>query len=232
MKFSNIFFKDLNIYDLLINSIFSIAIAILIFNFVSVFFTVGQLKDFYTGIAVFENYNKQLDVAFFFLYLLIYLIFIPLYKMLKKYIFDFSTIKNHVSRNLFIAFIFILVIIAFGELFCNNQVFVDPHHQAEHLNTFFMHKKFNMEYYKDIMLVHGGRDIAAGWIGANILGADNLYNYYCANAIFYNLLICIYFLLCISVFTDGLFFLIPLAGLCIHDNLFILLGCYVLAFLF
>lgn len=49
MKFSNIFFKDLNIYDLLINSIFSIAIAILIFNFVSVFFTVGQLKDFYTG---------------------------------------------------------------------------------------------------------------------------------------------------------------------------------------
>lgn len=93
MKFSNIFFKDLNIYDLLINSIFSIAIAILIFNFVSVFFTVGQLKDFYTGIAVFENYNKQLDVAFFFLYLLIYLIFIPLYKMLKKYIFDFSTPK-------------------------------------------------------------------------------------------------------------------------------------------
>ena len=70
MKFSNIFFKDLNIYDLLINSIFSIAIAILIFNFTAGFFTIGQLKDFYTGEAVFENYNKQLDVAFFFFYLL------------------------------------------------------------------------------------------------------------------------------------------------------------------
>ena len=232
MKFSNIFFKDLNIYDLLINSIFSIAIAILIFNFTAGFFTIGQLKDFYTGEAVFENYNKQLDVTFFFLYLLIYLIFIPLYKMLKKYIFDFSNSKNHLCRNLSIVFIFILSIIAFGEFFYNHQVFVDPHHQAEHLNTFFMHKKFNMEYYKDIMLVHGGRDIVSGWIGANILGADNLYNYYCANAIFYNLLICIYFLLCVSVFSDGLFFLIPLTGLCIHDNLFILLGCYVLAFLF
>lgn len=216
----------LNKTDFIINSIYSILITILFFNVFVHNPGYANLSDFFTGETIYANYNKYYDLAFFFVYLIVYAILLYPYKALKHYVFTYKKTNYKI-----ILLLGILALFCFGEFFNFRQVFVDPHHQAEHFNSFFMHTKYNMEYYKDIMLVHGTRDAAPGWLGLHVFGSDNLYSYYLGTALFYNLLAAGYLILTFVVFSNGLFFLVPVLGLSVHDNLFVLLGLYILMFL-
>lgn len=216
----------LNKTDFIINSIYSILVTILFFNVFVHNPGYANLSDFFTGETIYANHNKYYDLAFFFVYLIVYVILLYPYKALKHYVFNYNKTNHKI-----IFLLGILALFCFGAFFNFRQVFVDPHHQAEHFNSFFMHTKYNMEYYKDIMLVHGTRDAAPGWLGFHFFGSDNLYSYYLGTVLFHNLLAAGYLILSFLVFSNGLFFLVPVLGLSVHDNLFVLLGLYILAFL-
>lgn len=124
-----------------------------------------------------------------------------------------------------------IALLCFGRHYELNQVFVDPHHDAEHLTAFFMHAKFNMEYYKDIMLVHGYRDLVESWLGLHIFGQDNLYTFFLGETLYYNLLVLVFSALSIFVFDCSIAAIIPIISLYRNDDLVILFGIYLMVFL-
>ena len=65
----------------------------------------------------------------------------------------------------------------------------DDHHFGEKFATFLMHNNFNLEYYKDIMLVHGYIDIIPSWIGCYIFHENNIFGYCLGEILFRNLLL-------------------------------------------
>lgn len=54
---------------------------------------------------------------------------------------------------------------------------VDDHHFGEKFATFFLHENFHLQYYKDIMLVHGYIDVISPWFGKYIFNSNNIYGY-------------------------------------------------------
>ncbi len=73
-------------------------------------------------------------------------------------------VKEQKSFSIFaIAPIFLVI---FGTRYdVNFHLSTDPHHYGERYVTFYMHEAFNMQYYKDIMLVHGWVDLIPSFLG-------------------------------------------------------------------
>ncbi len=123
-----------------------------------------------------------------------------------------------------------LALLCFGRIYSFQQIFIDPHHDAEHLTAFFMHTKYNMQYYKDIMLVHGYRDIVESWLGLTFFGSENLYTYFLGKTLYYNILVIIFGLASLVIFRGNPAALITFASLYRNDDLTLLFGIYILAF--
>lgn len=136
---------------------------------------------------------------------------------------------NTVKLSVFAISAFVLI--CFGRIYCFQPFTIDAHHDAEHLTAFYMHTKYNMQYYKDIMLVHGYRDIAESIIGINLFSGESLYNYLLGKTFYYNLLLLIFTPLVYRVFKGSPAILIPFASLYKNDELTLLFGIYVLVFL-
>ncbi len=79
-------------------------------------------------------------------------------------------------------------------IFCFNPYFnqlpsFDDHHMGEKVAAFVMHDKYNMEYYKDIMLVHGFRDVLPSMTAKYIFGSFSIYNSLLCEVFFNNIFI-------------------------------------------
>ena len=123
------------------------------------------------------------------------------------------------------------VLLCFARLYNLQQVFIDPHHDAEHFNVFLMQAKYNLQYYKDIMLVHGSRDAIESRLGVLFFGNDNLYTYFLGKTLYFNLLVIIFTFTALFVFKGSPAALIACAGLYKNDDLTVLFGIYLLVFL-
>ena len=65
---------------------------------------------------------------------------------------------------------------------------LDDHHYGERFAAFFMHDKFNLQYYKDIALVHGYYDVIPGFIGKFFFNKLTVYSFTLGERLFNNLL--------------------------------------------
>lgn len=143
---------------------------------------------------------------------------------------DLSKADNKIHISFFAVTGFVLL--CFCRIYCHQPFIIDTHHDAEHLSVYFMHTNYGMQYYKDIMLVHGYRDIAESILGSCFFGVESLYNYLLGKTLYYNILIIAFSALSLWVFKKnpaGL--ILPLAILYKNDDLTVLFGIYVLVFL-
>ena len=101
--------KRLSTFDYIIISLLSCGIVCLIYHFLHDKIGYTNLNDFFVGVTVYENHNKYLDLAMFPLYIAIFFLTIPFYKLFPmlnlnfklpnlkfNYNFNFDTIiSNH-----------------------------------------------------------------------------------------------------------------------------------------
>ena len=218
-------YKKIRFWDILITSIISLFLTVKCYDFLYDKIGYGSLSDFYTGVSIYNNHNKYLDIYIYIIYLLLFFIVLPFisvlrdkifkekeenepeFKLLNKiipilqkfkniqYLFPFCYIFLHpMDGNLYpklTIVITVLIIISLIDVYIRNKnnrgfsplaltslfflfcfssyttgfVHFDDHHFGEKFATFFMHNNFNLEYYKDIMLVHGYSDICSSWLG-------------------------------------------------------------------
>ncbi len=70
-----------------------------------------------------------------------------------------------------------LLLIFFSNTYGQFIVNSDYHHLGEAFSTFFMHDKFNLAYYKDIMMVHGYSDVIHCWFGKYFFNDNTIQGY-------------------------------------------------------
>lgn len=222
-----------------------------VFLYITIFFLSGivysVVKDF-----TFNKHNKihkrfsKLIYAVQYLMLAGYLLLYPtdgnVYPMLALFIIGLiaagiydirkkqSLTENDCKIRLSVIALNAIILICFGRIYCFQPFTIDAHHDAEHLTAFYMHTKYCMQYYKDIMLVHGYRDLAESLIGINLFGGESLYNYLLGKTLYYNLLLLIFTTLAYIVFKGSPAMLIPFAALYKNDDLTLLFGIYILVF--
>ncbi|MBR1942547.1 hypothetical protein IJ843_02285 [bacterium] len=240
----------LNSFDYVIISLLSCAILCLIYHFLYNIVGYKNLNDFYVGVSIYENHNKYLDLALLPLYIFVFFIILPIYRLLPKINlkfdlpdFDFNIsgiLQNH--KHLFMTLqtissfgylflhpfngkfypylsiiIFVLIgisilhsflnlykkeipelsilslipifIILFGQNYNFNNLGLDMHHEGEKMSVWLMHTKFNMQYYKDIMMVHGFADVIPSWLGQNIFGETSVYAGLLGRSLFDNIVL-------------------------------------------
>ena len=66
---------------------------------------------------------------------------------------------------------------------------IDNHHSGEQIAVFFQHQYFGLNYYKDIMLVHGGVDVVPTFLGSVMFGENTLYSALLGRSLFDNLIV-------------------------------------------
>ncbi len=86
----------------------------------------------------------------------------------------------------------------------------DDHHFGEKFATFFMHNSYNLEYYKEIMLVHGYLDVIPSWIGCYFFNENNVLGYSLGEIFFRNLLIILTLFSAFLIFDKNKLFVVPL----------------------
>ncbi len=126
-------------------------------------------------------------------------------------VFDVLRIKYSDKNNRFSSLIITGIIFAF--IFCSYNIVYGPtddHHFGEKFATFLMHNNFNLDYYKDIMLVHGYLDVIPSWIGCYIFNENNIYGYCLGETLFKNLLIILTIYLGLIIFENNKLFIAPL----------------------
>lgn len=123
-----------------------------------------------------------------------------------------------------------IVLLCAGRFYSAQNFYIDTHHDAEHFSAYYMHTVHKMSYYKDIMLVHGGRDLAESWLAAHFFGGNNLYTYILGKALFFNIIVIFFSFLCLFVFDKNPVALIALASLYRNDEPTGLLGIYLLMY--
>ncbi len=118
--------------------------------------------------------------------IILFLIIISCYDAHKK-------IKNNEGFSPFI--ITAIIFVFFFNVYNITYLSADDHHNAERFATYFMHNTFNLEYYKDIMLVHGYIDVFPSAAGHFLFNENNIYAYtfgetFCINIIFILIILC------------------------------------------
>ncbi len=149
-------------------------------------------------------------------------------------IFDIQRLQKLSKQDGFIHFsvfsITALILLCFGRFYCAQNFNIDAHHDAEHFSTYYMHTVHNMSYYKDVMLVHGGRDLAESWLAEHLLGENNLYTYLLGKTLFFNIIAILFCLLSFWVFDKNPIAVIPLISLYKNDETSALLSIYILVY--
>lgn len=90
------------------------------------------------------------------------------------------------------------------------QVVSEEHHLGEKFATYFMHQKYGLEYYKDIMLVHGFFDVIPSWLGNFVFNATTIQASYLGMHLLDNLLFISTITLALYIFSNSLMFAVPL----------------------
>ncbi len=93
----------------------------------------------------------------------------------------------------------------------------DMHHCGETYATFLMHDKFNLAYYKDIMLVHGYSDVAFGFIGKYIFLDNTVYGYKLGELLLSNIYFVFISVMLLYIFNSSKIFVVPF--LCLVPDL-------------
>lgn len=146
----------------------------------------ADIGDFYAGTTIFANRNKYLDLCMAPVYICIFYLFFLLNKIKFRTLFlDIQKYNKFFVTFSILIFIFSLV------LFFPKPIYLDMHHYGEKFAVYWMHKVFNMQYYKDIMLVHGYMDVLPSQIAAHVSGGLSIANERMANYIC-NWILCIF----------------------------------------
>lgn len=230
-----------------------------------------NLPDFYTGITIYNNHNKYLDIYIYFVYLLLLFIMLPLVSMVTDKIFKhkenekpaefrlLEKIKTFLPKlkNLQYAAVSgflllhplnghfypkiavlsaVLILASVFDIYRRNKqgkgfspfaiaalffIFsfstykvwyapVDDHHFGETFAVYFMHSTFNMEYYKDIMLVHGLKDTAAAFFGDFFFNENNISGYIQGEFLNRNIVFILSVLFSLIVFNGNILYAAPL----------------------
>lgn len=158
--------------------------------------TYKNLNDFYVGTSIYHNHNKYLDVGIIFVYLIIFCIF--------YLIFNFKELKINFPITRFSKPIYIFsIILAFILLFSfrlETLPIIDPHHYGEKFATYWLHTKYGMKYYIDLMLVHGYLDVLPSFLADKLLGTLTFYNERLMNLFINYAILCFNLLLAFFVF--------------------------------
>ena len=139
--------------------------------------------------------------------LLIGISIFDLYRMRKRG--DCEKFSNWVITSVFL--------ILFVNLYYPISVPGDFHHCGETYATFLMHDKFNLAYYKDIMLVHGYSDVAFGFIGKYIFLDNTVYGYRLGELLLSNIYFVFISVMLLYIFNSSKIFVVPF--LCLVPDL-------------
>lgn len=121
-----------------------------------------------------------------------------------------------------------IFILLFGQSYnTGNNVGIDNHHSGEQIPLLYMHQQFNLQYYKDIMLVHGFVDIIPSFIGSIFFGKLTLYNALLGRSLFDNFIVIL-----TSIFAYYVFKNCPIIMSFSLFRAFNLPQLYILSFLF
>ncbi len=127
-------------------------------------------------------------------------------------------VKEHKTFSIFaIAPIFLMI---FGTRYdVNLHSITDTHHYGETYATFFLHNNFGLQYYKDIMLVHGYTDLMPSFLGKYIFNSNLIYADILGKILLKNIFFLCYFLLIFFIFKNIYFLSFLLVGLVLlHDS--------------
>ncbi len=120
--------------------------------------------------------------------------------------------------------VFILFFAPYNNIFAS----ADLHHFGEKYATYFMIQKYNLDIYKDIMLVHGFMDIIPSYLGQNLFGLFNLYGFDLGNNFTNNISILSFLIVFLYIFQKTPYlmlflFIFPYNQTCFYFALYILL---------
>ena len=153
------------------------------------------------GFIFLHPFNKEIYPIL--ILIIAFLILISVYDVLK-----ISQKENNPKFSVLIITSIIFAILV--NTYNVSYVPTDDHHFGEKFATFFLHNNFNMEYYKDIMLVHGYIDVIPSWIGCYIFRENNVYGYCLGEILFRNLLLIATILSGLVIFKKNKLFIAPL----------------------
>ena len=269
--------KKLNFIIIIFTSIFAILITIQLYGFLYDKCFWNNLNDLYTGLTIFSDHNKYLDLSVIFIYTGLFFIILPLlllfggklkfYELseniknklssIKPFEFSFEKtlckyqyigLTGYILLYPFDGKIYPALIIIISALIItgiidikrrkilagggNNSfspwaiaplLFVifhnpynipvlpfDEHHSGEKFAAYFMHDKFNMQYYKDIMLVHGFRDMLPSICGKYLFGSISVYSSMIGEIFLKNISTLFTSIVCMYIFSDCMVFALPL----------------------
>lgn len=139
-----------------------------------------------------------------------------------------------------------IIILLFGNNYNFGSFGFDIHHEGEKMTVWLMHSQFNMEYYKDVMMVHGFVDIIPSLLSKYVFGGISEYNWLLGRNLFDNLaliltVLCTYYIFktnpSLIAFTmyrpyniPQLYILSFLAFLKAHKNYFWIIAYIIFAF--
>ena len=86
----------------------------------------------------------------------------------------------------------------------------EDHHLGEKFATYFLHQKFGLKYYQDIMLVHGFMDILPSWLGDFFFKETTIYSSYLGLHLLDYLIFISTIIIFLFTFTNGFIFIAPL----------------------
>lgn len=84
------------------------------------------------------------------------------------------------------------------------------HHLGEKFATYYMHEKFGLEYYKDIMLVHGFFDVIPSWFGDVFFKEITIYSSYLGMHLLNYLIFISTLTMALYLFNNSILFVVPL----------------------
>lgn len=212
------------------------------------FWEYKNLTDFYVGSTIFSNYNKIWDILIFFVYSMLFFVVyyvsnldfkVQLPDALGKIYNKFKILFENVcflvckhSKVICLIILFISSCLFYKNIFnIDSTIFTDYHHYGEKFATYFAHEKFNMQYYKDIMLVHGLLDVLPSQLGNFIFGELTVFSEQVAGQIIKYLFFVINLVLGINIFKKNYFFVVCINLLMILYNLPLHIMTMVLVFI-
>lgn len=152
--------------------------------------------------------------------LILGLILISLFDLYKRNKNEIKTL----SPFLIAPFIFIFLFNNYSQ----SVISLDSHHFGERFATYFLYEKYNLQFYKDIMLVHGFMDIFPPFLGDKLFNLFNVQGFTLADTFLSNIRIIISLILGLFIFSSapylmGFALLFPFSPLFIFASAFILL---------
>ncbi len=129
------------------------------------------------------------------------LIIILLLIILVSIFYSYKNLYFNKKPSLCIFAFIPLFVLLFGESYEKTFIVpLDDYHFGEQFAAFFLHKKYGMLYYKDIMLMHGLNDIVPSWLGHYVFHSDTIYSALQGGVLYNNIIFIISIILGYSIF--------------------------------